>query len=175
MLIDVQTKLIGLSNDEAKVYDAADGVNNDMKYYSLNVSYTLITCLIDGEMIGGINQKGIVRDGNQIVQVIEGDVFESDFQLPNSVVSLTIPESSIVEKIPKNAISHNSNLKRVSIFSKNSFVIEEEAFSGCSNLETVIINGATVLNRLAFKDCIHLKIVVLDNINEIVGTFNFDG
>lgn len=101
-LIESQPNLIGVSNDEAKIYDAADGVNNDMKYYSLNLTYTLITCLIDGRLVGGINLKGTVRKGDKMVQVIEGEIFESDFPLPFSVVSLTISEKVVTNIIPRN-------------------------------------------------------------------------
>lgn len=72
-------------------------------------------------------------------------------------------------------MSHNTNLKSVKILSKNSFSIDEEAFAGCTSLESVLIDGATLLNGMAFKDCIHLKTVVLDNVEEIVGNFIFDG
>lgn len=63
-----------------------------MKSYSLNLAYTLITCLIDGKLVGGISLKRTVRKGDRMVQVIEGEIFESDFPLPFSIVSFTISE-----------------------------------------------------------------------------------
>ena len=114
-------------------------------------------------MICGINLKGTVKEGDEIIKVIEGEIFEANFKLPSSVVSLTIPENVNINRIPRNEMSHNDNLKSSTILSKNSFFIDEEAFAGCTSLEFALIDGASLLNEMAFKDCIHLKILQQNN------------
>lgn len=174
-LLDINPLVIGISNEAAINYDASDGVDNDMKFYSLQLTYTLIICNIDGEAKSGISLKGIVIEGSKVVEVIKGTITEKDFPLPSSVVSFTVQENVIVEAIPENAFSGNTNLKTISIITKeNLFDIGERAFTGCSSLESVQINGAKLISGLIFQGCSNLKAVALDDVTTINGNFNFN-
>ena len=174
-LLDVSPNLVGVSNDALIKYDSADEVDNDMKYYSINLTYTLIVCLIDGESKGGLNLKSIVNNDAKIVEVISGNIKESDLILPKTIVSFIMREETTLESIPPNAFSNYINLQTINIYSTNSFTINEEAFSGCISIESVQINGAISIQGLTFKGCNQLKTIVLNNVETIIGNFHFDG
>ena len=174
-LLDVSPNLVGVSNDAMIKYDSADEVDNDMKYYSINLTYTLIVCLIDGESKGGLNLKSIVNNDAKIVEVISGNIKESDLILPKTIVSFIMREETTLESIPPNAFSNYINLQTINIYSTNSFTINEEAFSGCISIESVQINGAISIQGLTFKGCNQLKTIVLNNVETIIGNFHFDG
>lgn len=74
----------------------------------------------------------MINEGAKIVEIISGDIKESDLILPKSIISFTMRENTTLESIPSNAFSHNSNLQIVNIYTNNDFVIKEEAFSFCT-------------------------------------------
>ena len=170
---DISPTLIGISKDAAKNYDSNDGLVN-MKYYSLKLNYDLMTCLIDGEMIGGLSLKGIIPENAKNVEVLNGEITESDFPIPSSIVSLTISEDVVIKEIPANAMMNHPNLNSLAIYSPNAYLLGEQAFLGCKSLETVVIKGATVLNGYVFKSCPQLKSALFSDIQEIKGNSHFE-
>ena len=58
----------------------------------------------------------MINEGAKIVEIISGDIKESDLILPKSIISFTMRENTTLESIPSNAFSHNSNLQIVNIY-----------------------------------------------------------
>ena len=173
-LLDVSPFLIGISNKAAVDYDAADSVENDMRFYSLRLRYSLFLISVDGDRINGVTLKSMVPEGAKVVEMIEGEITESDFPLPDSITSFTVRENVSVKSIPANAFAENENLKTITIFSKTNFEIKEEAFLGCTSLTYAQINKATSIEGLAFKGCSKLKTVILNDVLTIIGNSHFE-
>ena len=174
-LFDNNPYLIGVSNKAAVEYDAADTVSNDMHFYSLKLKYTLFIISVDGDRLTGVTLKSIIPEGASIVEIIQGEITDSDFPLPETVTSFTVRENVSVKSIPAYAFSENTNLKTVSILSTTEFPIKEEAFSGCTSLLFAQISNAISIQGLAFKGCFKLKTVVLDDVQTIIGNSHFEG
>ena len=58
----------------------------------------------------------MINEGAKIVEIISGDIKESDLILPKSIISFTMRENTTLDSIPSNAFSHNSNLQIVNIY-----------------------------------------------------------
>ena len=174
-LFDTSPLLVGVSNEASIEYDAADGDDSNLKFYSLQLNYFLVKCIIDGEAKSGLTLKSIVPNDAQFIDVIYGEICSSDFRLPDTIISFSTNEDVSIKNIPQSAFSQNTNLKTISLLSQCDFEIGKEAFSGCTSLESVLIKCAKTLQGSAFKGCIQLKSVILDDLESIIGNYHFEG
>jgi len=78
-----------------------------------------------------------------------------------------------ITKIEANAFAECTNLKYVELTWMYSVIIEEHAFSGCTSLETVVMNNVAYIGKNAFKGCSSLREVLSDRIDVVAeGAFS---
>lgn len=142
-------------------YQRYDGYNSRFYYRDIGDGEIAIAGLVDKEQ-----SELIIPETMDDKTVTKIDLYAFDGELMNTAY---LP--STVEVIANSAFKNCTSLVRVGYVDEGErapLVIEKKAFQGCSALdECTVTSGATTISKKAFRDCIYLRSILLDNASVI--------
>ncbi len=172
VLDDVKRPYLDYSKDNANFNDCENGIVTFEIPYEVNEYILGVTGVTSGVEV---NLDGSVTDF--AVDEEDLDTFDGTVTIPQYYSVDNMDDTYSAYKtlaITSETFKGNKDIKTV-VLPIYITEIPDNAFEGCTNLETVIAYGITSIGKEAFKGCTSLKKFHIDNLVTFIGENAFEG